>query len=210
MKIETFKQELKKTNKITIIGPMALTLPYIIDSPIIYVDGGLNHRPNDDHAYLSIGDDDSNQTSDSLDIKLEVNKDYSDLTFALTLIPNNITEINLFGFLGGRLDHQMIALGSIHHFLKVRKLQTKCNFEKKLLVSSSGDFSFTHNGLFSLISLEEQDLKISGACDFPLSSEKKVRALSCLTLSNKASGEVLITSTLPIFIYLLDSETLGH
>lgn len=209
MKLESFKQELTKTNKITIIGPMALSLPYIIDSPIIYVDGGLNHRPSDDHPYLSVGDDDSNQTNDGLDIILDENKDYSDLTFALTLVPDNITEINLFGFLGGRLDHQMITLGSIHHFLKERKLQTTCNFERKVLASSGGDFSFTHNGTFSILSLEKQELKISGSCDFPLNTQKKVKTLSCLTLSNKASGEVHINSELPVFIYLLDSETLG-
>ncbi|MFG1492841.1 hypothetical protein [Halobacteriovorax sp. ZH4_bin.1] len=209
MNLKEFNDKLTKTNKLAIIGPMALKLPYIIDSPIIYVDGGLNHRPSDDHPYLSVGDDDSNQTNDSLDITLDENKDFSDLTFALTLIPDNITEINLFGFLGGRLDHQMVTLGSIHHFLKERKSQTICNFERKLLACSSGDFSFTHKGTFSLLSLEKQELQISGACDFPLNTQKKVKTLSCLTLSNKASGEVHINSELPVFIYLLDSETLG-
>ncbi|MFG1501280.1 hypothetical protein ABMA70_13820 [Halobacteriovorax sp. XZX-3] len=210
MNLTEFNEELAKTNKLVIIGPMALTLPYIINSPIIYVDGGLNHRPSDDHPYLSVGDNDSNTTSDNLDITLDENKDFSDLTYALTLIPDNITEIKLFGFLGGRLDHQMVTLGSIHHFLKERKHQTRCHFEKKIIANSSGNFSFTHEGIFSILSLEEQEITISGACDYPLNGDKGVKTLSCLTLSNKAYGEVHITSKHPIFVYLLDKEVPGN
>lgn len=200
MNIDQFLAQLSSYHSLKVIGPMPLTVPVIVDGPVIYVDGGINHMPQSTHLKISIGDNDSNKTNLNLDITLPQEKDYSDLTYVLGLIPSHITRLELYGFLGGRLDHQMVALGSIYHFLKGKKQETHCRLENHIIAISHGKVSFEHEGIFSVISFEKQTIKIEGKCRYKITTPKQIGPMSCQGLSNVAFGEVAISASAPLFI----------
>ncbi|WP_419172504.1 hypothetical protein [Halobacteriovorax sp.] len=203
MTYDEFLLKIKECDTLQIIGPM-LSDTSILNSELasIYVDGGLNHYRPSKLASLSIGDNDSNISDFNIDIRLNPEKDLSDLDAALELIPNNITNLYFFGFSGGRADHQLFNLGSIHHFLKDSKNRRICYIDRNIQVISAGHQIIKHNGPFSIISLEKQKIKIYGECKYKLQDWTSVEALSSLTLSNIGNGEVHLESELPLFIYL--------
>lgn len=203
MKINEFHSSLSEYKKVQLIGPMRVHKEAIDETlPIIFVDGGVKFQKDFQAPTISIGDNDSNESGNKLDIELDNIKDYSDLDAALALVPSHIEEIYLHGFLGGRLDHQMINMGSIHHFLKKKNSAMTCHLGPQLLATSKKQISFGHNGNFSLMSLEKQVVKISGACEYKILNEVEIDTLSSHTLSNIANGEVNLECELPIFIYL--------
>lgn len=203
MNKEEFLSKITHFKTLQIIGPMETSLDSInIRRPTIFVDGGLKYGDDQLSHSISIGDNDSNSSSQELDIILDPKKDFSDLDAALGLIPDHVNEVTLYGFLGGRLDHQMINLGSIHHFLKRSNKLITCYFENKIIVSSAKGLSFNHQGTFSIMSLERQEVRITGECEYQIEKKKPIDLLTSYTLSNIAKGEVHIESELPLFIYL--------
>lgn len=199
-----FQNMIKQYQELIVFGPMPFPVgpEKSTTIPVIYVDGGIQHKSSHNkRAEISIGDNDSNQSSHPIDITLETEKDHSDLEAALELIPSHISKVYLWGFLGGRIDHLLINIGSIHRFLKNSSSQRICYFDNKILAISHSSITLNHQGHFSLMSLEKQKVKISGDCHYKL-DHSEIDVLSSLTLSNIAKGEVHIESELPLFIYL--------
>ena len=169
--------------------------PLDLSEPVIYVDGGSKHKKGS--LGITVGDGDS--SSHAIDIKLNNKKDFSDLSYVLNHILDEVTEVNMHGFLGGRRDHELINYAEAHQFLKQRKIKAKVNFEEKVLAFSKGSWVAEINGVFSVFMFEQGQVSISGECDY---KTQNLTALSSHGLSNVGSGEVLIESDVPIFIFL--------
>ncbi|MFI5391452.1 MAG: hypothetical protein ACHQYQ_08830, partial [Bacteriovoracales bacterium] len=82
-------------------------------------------------GYLDISVGDGDSSNFPMDFNLPEEKDYSDLKFALDLIPPNVEKINLWGFLGGRRDHEIINFGEVNNWLLKSKNNVVFLFEKK-------------------------------------------------------------------------------
>ena len=207
MKLEEFLNKIDEIEKINIIGPMVdrKNIPKI-SGPIIFVDGGKKfdkYFPKEDicgesRPTFSLGDGDSYEGD--LDLTIEKEKDFSDLNYAFRIIPTHIKEIHLIGFLGGRKDHELINLGECHQFL-IKNSDTKVIFDLSEIESfSPGDIKVNIEGIFSILSLTENNLGISGNCKYHLSYPSKVSPFSSHCLSNIGSGNIHIQSDRPIFL----------
>lgn len=205
---KSFEEKLKNIDSVTLIGPLlGGSCPYKAKGALIFVDGGANFLTlfselENEIPSISLGDGDSSQIE--LDIKLNPKKDFSDLGFALSLIPQNIENVFLFGFLGGRRDHEMANFGEIHQFLKKRTQQTKVFFEDKIIALSKGSYTKDIKGTFTLLVLDKTPLKVEGACLYKMKDFKEFFPLSSLGLSNIGSGSVIFEGSGPYFIFLTD------
>jgi thiamine pyrophosphokinase len=190
----------------TLVGPMGpkLSNSELLSHPIILVDGGAHHCQK---GLIWIGDSDSNQQHVEVDffIELNPNKDISDLKAAFDLFPTRSSlEMHLWGFLGGRNDHQLINLGESHHFLNQHP-QSKIFFYDeigmlRMIFASSGALNLNHRGIFSLVSLESAEVQIIGHCDYELSAPTLLAPLSSRGLSNFAHGPIEIRSNKPLLV----------
>ena len=182
-----------------------------IVEPVIWVDGGVNHRINFNQTNsnfantkigFAVGDGDSCHTK--LDQYLNSDKDYSDLAFVFRALSNrDFTEINLLGFLGGRCDHQLFNLGETHHFLTTVKNPTQVNFDNLVYAYSAGQWRFSIHGEFSLIVLERTKVELTGRCKFSIHPPRELIPLTSYTLSNSGSGRIKLVTDGPAFILLV-------
>jgi len=199
-------EEIFDHNIWTFVGPMGPRLQNseLLSHPIILVDGGAHHCQK---GLIWIGDSDSNQLNVEVDffIELNPNKDFSDLKAAFDLFPaNSSLELHLWGFLGGRNDHQLINLGESHHFL-IQHPQSKIFFYDefgmlRMIFTSNGTLNLNHQGIFSLVSLESAEIQIIGNCDYELTIPTPLLPLSSRGLSNFAHGPVKITTNKPLLV----------
>lgn len=192
---------------INIIGPLNLN-PSLVNSSLfsLIIDGGMNHNLKFSDS-ISIGDQDS--THSTLDERLPQEKDFSDLAYGLKFIPHDVDEIFCYGFLGGRLDHQMCIIGDILDYLKAHKQSFYFYDQKqvKLILLSAGQWEFSHQGSFSVLSLEQQKFSITGEVKYKLDGEyTKVSPLSSHTLSNQAYGLIHINNESPLTLFLNSPE----
>jgi len=178
---------------------LAQKLDFPLPYPTIFVDGGTKfEKVLAPISKLSVGDGDSYPAA--LDINLEANKDFTDLSFALCLIPKSIKQLLLLGFIGGRRDHELAVLGEIHQFLKHHEDKTQVIFDQIYLGFSPGSYTIELNGLFSILVLESTQLKMTGKCQFPLTDFTLMTPLSGLGISNHGEGMVNLTCHGPFFL----------
>ena len=189
-------------NTMNIIGPMEIN-PTLIDKTLfsIVVDGGINHLL-DLKSSISLGDQDS--TNLKLDQVIPKEKDFSDLSYGLKHIPKGTEQINCYGLLGGRLDHQLCVLGDIIEYVVTHKISfnlfNQCS--RKVAIIPAGTWQFQHQGNFSVLSTKEQRIKIDGEVKYKSTSEYTyIRVLTSHTLSNEASGLIQITNEFPLTIF---------
>ena len=214
-KEKKFIADLKSYNEITFIGPLfsgPLLLPRN-ESPFVVIDGGCHHftdvksnylKSFKNFLFLKLGDQDS--YDGELDLVLEKNKDFSDLTYGLGLITDTIETISLQGFLGGRKDHELFNLGEVHHFLSSSKAHKNCSvtFEKTFQAFPKGTQQIDHQGTFSLFVLEKTLIQIEGNAKYTLKGPTLFNPLSSMGLSNIGNGSFTITSQGPFFLYFQD------
>ncbi|MAX67391.1 MAG: hypothetical protein QF441_08690 [Bacteriovoracaceae bacterium] len=196
MKIEDY---LKKFNqeKINLVGPMPFSLPVNkLKEPVIYIDGGARFQI--DKTGFSCGDQDSFKGK-SLNQKLDPNKDFSDLAFVLKYC-KDFSQLHLFGFLGGRKDHELFNLGEVYHFLKNKEKST-VSFENKIKLFSAGEWDIELDGLFSLVVFEKTFIELTGQCQY-LIEGKEVHPLSSFGLSNQAYGQIRISTDRPFTLFI--------
>ena len=114
MNLDQYLEDIFRSSKsINLIGPL-YSSEFSFDGPTVYIDGGVNFKQDD--TGFSLGDGDS--SSARLDQTLNPMKSYSDLAYALQQISKyKFKELKLFGFLGGRKDHELINLLEVHRFL---------------------------------------------------------------------------------------------
>lgn len=185
-----------------LVGPM-LGEPHQPQHPSIYIDGGgrwiSKSNPNQ-LPIFKVGDGDSGANLDQL---LSQEKDHSDLAFVLRALPQSCEHLEMHGFQGGRLDHLLCNIGEIHAFLKLHHTFTKVflrGAHELVIGFSSGTFSWSINGTFSLLSLEPCMVQISGDCKYQLSEPWPLQSLSSHGLSNVGFGQVTVKGSGPLFL----------
>jgi thiamine pyrophosphokinase len=207
----TLPDTLKNNLEWVLLGPMGPELPSFLSThPLIGVDGGAQFAKK---LNIWVGDADSFTKKVEADhfFKFSTQKGLSDLALALDLLKMASPKIlHLWGFLGGRKDHELFNLGEGLHFLE-NKQNTKINFynsngELTYLLLSTGLWKFKHSGLFSLGTLKKTKVKLTGQCLYQLPNPHSIEALSSLGLSNESQGEVELETEGPIFIYF-ESES---
>jgi len=199
MTLESYFGKFSNCRQITLVGPF-FDNRQTIEDPVIYVDSGSRFRTADEG--ISVGDGDSIDTP--LEIQLNPDKDFSDLAFALGNIPEHYREIDLAGFLGGRRDHELINIGEAHHFLSTRKLSTKLRFDHEIIGFSKGQWQFDRSGSFSIVTIEETLLQITGDGLYTCPEKTTFPPLSSLGLSNAGSGTICINCDGPVFVLFED------
>ncbi len=187
--------DFSKAQSLTLIGPL-LQLAVKETAPIIYVDGGARYKTTEQG--LSVGDGDS--FDGDLDERLNPHKDYSDLAYVLASVPTHFRELFLYGFLGGRRDHEWVNLGEANAFLKHRHQATKIHFESEVTGFSAGKWQLSIHGTFSLLCLEPAKVMLSGACQYPLPQATSIVPLSSRGLSNVGEGDIVLQTDQPVFI----------
>lgn len=195
----------------TLVGPMGpiLANSYLLSLPILSVDGGAHFC---ERSLIWIGDSDSSSSIITADYQIELNpnKDFSDLKAAFDLFPSQMAfKLHLWGFLGGRQDHHLINLGETYKAIKLRMGSIASFYDENgkisMMMTSMPIFTFNHHGVFSLISFEPTDVKLTGHCEYQLITPISIGPLSSHGLSNRADGEVTLTTDKPILIVLGDS-----
>ncbi|MCO4753449.1 MAG: hypothetical protein KC478_03155 [Bacteriovoracaceae bacterium] len=183
-------------NSINIIGPLQVCIKSVNPNRFtIFVDGGLRHKVCEFPDSISIGDNDSG--SADLDIPLSPDKDRGDLYFALKMMKaRNYKKAELHGFVGGRLDHQMLLLGDLLRDSQEEETHFKI-YEQETLrmeIFPSGSWTFAHVGEFSLFSIYEQLVSYKGDCKYPESKEypQHLPVLSTQGLSNISYSEFTV------------------
>jgi thiamine pyrophosphokinase len=202
-RIEKLRQKVIAHGEAVLLGPLATSFPEEWSHlPIIGVDGGacLAEPARFD---FTLGDGDSLIHKVELDQHFSPQKSQSDLALALSILPLGPWRLQLLGFGGGRLDHQMMNLGELSHWLARSggSLTLALSPEERLLGFAPGEFQLEIRGLFSLFSPHECRFSIAGDCHYPL-EPSVVTPLSSQLLSNFGEGIVTISSSEPFFCYL--------
>ena len=182
------------------IGPCSFdyqSFPAQGEKRIIWVDGGINHKEkinlSPDTKSIIVGDQDSAnpQSHQLFDHILSTQKDFSDLSFALSLIACTTQEVFSWGFMGERLDHQMANFGEVHQFLK-KKTGARFYWDQRAISFSSGEHRLTLHSSFSLFSFGGGSVKLTGDVLYPIDSHRSLEVFSSLGLSNQANGELAL------------------
>jgi thiamine pyrophosphokinase len=207
------KNHFKGALSISLIGPLfeeSLLKTHKIFHDIIFVDGGANFQSLfNAQTSLSIGDNDSCKTK--LDVTFPKEKDESDLSLALNYVPDSCKSLHLYGFLGGRSDHELGVLGELHSKLlnsQSIKVIYSYHTKKKWILINDEDFFLTIFGEFSIFTLYKQNISISGEAKYT-GDEITLTPLSTRGLSNIGSGEINIKSSHPLLIIQDDFEKLN-
>jgi thiamine pyrophosphokinase len=206
MKKKTFLNDIFAAEELILLGPCPSN--YIktnnFDSPLLIIDGGLNQNRESftSKSSLSIGDNDSNTSTEEVDLSYSAKKDKSDLKLALELISNSeLKKLRLIGLSGGRLDHEMANFGELSLFLNKSPHTKVINIEDKLSILTKGTHDLDYRGSFSLLSIFENKIQLQGACEYQLFNETPMAPLSSLGLSNNAFGKFTLKNTQPILIF---------
>ncbi len=212
MSLDDYLHQFGDHHRITLIGPLLSESPYRDDSksPVIWVDGGANHRGGDgdiESIGFAVGDGDSARVE--LDQYLDVDKDYSDLAYVLRRLPTRFTEVRLRGFLGARRDHELFNLGEVHHFLTAAKTPTRVYFDDAGITAySKGEWVLEAPRVFSLAVIEATTVRLLGACKFPLNTPTKIAPLTSFGLSNQGFGAITLITQGPAFIIVPGDDAL--
>lgn len=195
----------------TVLGPMGPELPdFLSGNPLLCVDGGANFAHKMD---IWVGDGDSFKKEIHCEniYRFSSDKALSDLALALTLFKDAQSfTLHVWGFLGGRKDHELMNLGEAFHSL-VGKPHSRIIFydsqsgKRTLEILGAGSWPFRHEGTFSLAALFPTQVQILGDCDYPLKEKTPLLPLSSLGLSNKSRGAIQVISEGPVMILFSES-----
>ena len=191
-----YLQQHSDCDRIMLVGPLADSRLDIVE-PVIFVDGGSNRREN--NIGLSVGDGDS--FSGHLDHKLETDKDYSDFAYALSLLGEEFERIEIFGFLGGRRDHELLNLGEIFHFLSKRSRPTTAHLDHTIEAFSRGSWVTEVHGTFSLVAFDDAIVTLSGDCKYAIPKDTPFNPVSSFGLSNEGYGTISLDTNSPLFLF---------
>jgi thiamine pyrophosphokinase len=195
------------THEWTLLGPMGPKLPsFLAKFPIIGVDGGAQFSERLD---IWIGDSDSGLPHENCPISYRYppEKSASDLALCLQLLKHiPRLKLHLWGFTGGRKDHELINLGECLSFLEsMEDSEIHCyDSQGKVLYRffGKGQWSFSHQGIFSLVTLKPQSLTLTGLCDYQVPERREFPPLSSMGLSNQARGQLHLQTDGPVlFIF---------
>lgn len=122
---------------------------------------------------------------------------------ALKKSHNTYKDYVFLGFLGGRIDHELINIGEIFRFMNFfsTKNAPKVSMEDKIEFFTKGHIETEIHGVFSVACLNKSSFKISGKCLYKTKGAIILEGLSSRGLSNIGSGVVKIDSTTPIAVF---------
>ncbi len=196
--IHSYLRQYADCSSLTLVGPMDFAVEPV-EEPVIFIDGGTRHRQST--TGIAIGDGDSASVSYPLDIKLNPDKAYSDLAYALDHIDETFDQLNLLGFLGGRRDHELFNFGEVNRWLQNRQTPARVDFEDQVIMLSKGSWRLTVNGVFSLATLQSNKIKLTGNCRYQLPERTKIEPMVSTGLSNYATGEITIDCDQPLILF---------
>lgn len=202
----TLPSNLKTKTEWVLVGPMGPILePKYLEYPTMAVDGGAHFIQKSD---VWVGDSDSfsGEVVATHVFHYPPEKDRSDLHLALSLLdPRRSQKLHLWGFLGGRQDHELFNLGEAHGFLESA---SKCELifydstgRVVFWFLGAGFWKFSFHGAFSLGTLKTTSLSLEGRCKYQIRNSTPFNPLSSLGLSNQGSGEMMLTTEAPVFLY---------
>lgn len=199
-------KELEDKSEWVVVGPMGPRLPdKFLSLPVLAVDGGAHWSPSHN---VWVGDSDSFRNKPSAEnvFHLPENKDASDFSMSLQLFEKNLQyTFHLWGFSGGRKDHELFVWGEILAFLDQHP-------ESKFILYGisgriethfvgSGHWKFQHEGLFSLGSIRKIRVKLTGDVRYPIPQESWLPTLSSWGLSNVGEGQIILENEGAAFIH---------
>ncbi len=199
-------KELSDKREWVLVGPMGPELPgHFHQFPIMAVDGGINWTAK---FQVWIGDSDSSNQipKGPLVIQLPSEKDASDFSCALKFLSaHEGYTIHLWGFSGGRKDHELFVWGEALAFLDDHLESKFILYDNKGKVEThfmgSGHWRFHHQGSFSLGSLRRTRIRLTGGVKYPIKNESWLPALSSWGLSNEGTGEITLENEGSVFIH---------
>ena len=197
---------LTNSSALNLLGPLKLLdstvfSPIDLKRPSIFIDGGSRLKDNfhfENALNFSLGDGDSSNHSSQLDIQLPSHKDLTDFEYALINLPGQVDELQLFGFIGERLDHQLSLLAALDRWLS--EGAKYCSLEGLILAHSAGKHRININGSFSILSFENCNMSLKGKCRYQLELQE-IPKLSGHTVSNEGLGEIEIHCDRSFFIF---------
>lgn len=206
-------QEVTTLPGVKLVGPLALSQPIqnnLENWPCLYIDGGLDFKElYPANRSISLGDGDSAKSRlSALDVRYPEDKDKSDLALALELVEELPLKVKLIGFTGGRREHEWAIMGEVIQFLKVSKAPV-VYWDQHSFFLPAGTHQLKGKGRFSLFTLENKGIRLSGAIKFPVDPPRPFGALTSLGLSNFASGNFEVTALGPILISWAEGSTLS-
>jgi thiamine pyrophosphokinase len=204
MNKEKFIRQTEKYQIVTLIGPIneGFQNQKVVNSPLIFVDGGVdlkNQLSKQCEAYpcISLGDGDSKKDPAPLDLSYPREKDQTDLQLALNLV-ETLPEIQAWGFSGARIDHYLANLGVFYKHSE--KFGTKIILDDQILFLPSGRTQFNYSGSFSLITLNPNEITITGEVKYTIKKPTTLTPLSGRGISNHAQGTGIIECSRPIIL----------
>ncbi|MEM7195023.1 MAG: hypothetical protein AAF402_08740 [Pseudomonadota bacterium] len=202
MSIKKYLDKFRNAEYVNLVGPLCQE-PWVHNDPTIYVDGGALFR--DGSKGWSVGDGDS--AGFELDEMLNPYKDESDLAYVLTQLTKLGPDLRLAGFLGGRKDHELFNLGELNRYLEQSPGANHALFDDLIIGISAGVWNLDINGLFSLASVSHGHAKMSGACRYAIPPGTPIVPLSSYGLSNVGTGNIEISTNVPLFLFHSESDT---
>jgi thiamine pyrophosphokinase len=194
----------------TLIGPMGPEVPTHLSShPLLCVDGGA-HFCNKMDVWIGDGDSYKEIVNCANIYRLPQDKSVSDFALALSFFDSGSMVLHCWGFLGGRMDHEILNLGAALSYLD-NGFGPEVNFYKKngkLAVKcvAAGEWPMSYQGTFSLVCVKNTKIKILGSCQYTLEQETELSPLSSLGLSNVAQGQFTLINQGPLLIIFPESD----
>ncbi len=192
------------TSDLILVGPMLKSVlkpenagKHIpLETPQIAIDRGIEFSFQ---PIFWCGDGDSSEIPTQMNHLIKTDQNETDLRFCL----NGIKEfewkhLHLFGFLGGRRDHELANFGEIMTILDSRASASRATFYDEKLEPSvrffqKGIHQVFLEGTFSMMVFESAFVSISGACHYS-AQNLSLQPFSGRGLSNVGSGNVTIES----------------
>ena len=196
------KEVLSATNSVLLIGPLAKEIPQGNFDFTVFVDGGCHLRAKEhtNTSSLSVGDGDSCPPNTKLDYMIPTEKDHSDLAYILRHLPKKLATLELHGFIGGRIDHQLAVFGEVFNYLKASETPSAVFDRQAAELLNKGKHSRNINGLFSLMTLEPTEVSLSGDTKYKVEPSAVLQPFSSHALSNEGRGDIQITNSLPLLL----------
>jgi thiamine pyrophosphokinase len=207
---EKFIREIKEYTVISMIGPIhhRIQAEKVANSPLVFVDGGVDFKAKlkmkcEQFPHISLGDGDSKQSLDQLDLQFSAEKDQTDLQLALDLVQTQ-QEIQAWGFSGGRFDHHLSNLGAFYQHSE--NFRAKVILDDEVLFLPTGKTQFEYHGYFSLLAVYPTEISLKGEVKYPLQRPTLLTSLSGRGVSNQAMGKVNLTSSNPVLMIPVENS----
>ncbi|MBI1216769.1 MAG: hypothetical protein GC185_13245 [Alphaproteobacteria bacterium] len=189
---------------IALVGPVAAGKIASPIAPHIAIDGGIDFAPA---PLLWAGDGDSGVMPEDIPAFLKPTQEETDLRFCLNGIRAwRWQNLHLYGFLGGRRDHELANLGEVHAEMLARPAMVSAVFHDetdapRILFRNRGAHELELTARFSLLALAPVTVSIAGKCEYP-AENLALSTLSGQGISNIGRGAVTIVADAPFGIIL--------